>query len=268
MKGDLGKLVEGLKKANQLNLGAAARTNTLADIEAKIVTLEKDRNTAEDQRKIKAIRLLLEVLKAKGNVLKAEDLATLKEQGELYKSQMDYYKSLLKRSITNEALLNTAENPAPSTVRQAKLAINESLNSLRGIIERKYRNSPTKKAKNAADKKEQNQRIQQEVAGIIAGAIRQEMKAMPAPPGYERDELGPLRARLAAATAKPVDVANLRRRLDEVTGKRSAPSANKELNELEEELKSMGAFNPGEKKGGKRKTRKHRKHRKHHTRKH
>ncbi len=210
MKGEFSKLVDSLKKADKLGVDTEARANILNDVETALNKLDSERSDKDDKRKIKAVRVLLETLKAEGDVSREVNRNTLQEQQQLYSAQSARYKNLFGQSLS-ETFLNTNESPAPASVKEAKAALNASLSSLSKLINVKHKSSKTYKAKQAADKKEQTQRIiQQDLVPIFRSAYK-----MPEVPMSDAEKVAKLRANLNAEKAKneAKKIAELRREL-------------------------------------------------------
>ncbi len=210
MKGEFSKLVDSLKKADKLGVDTEARANILNDVETALNKLDSERSDKDDKRKIKAVRVLLETLKAEGDVSREVNRNTLQEQQQLYSAQSRRYKNLFGQSLS-ETFLNTNESPAPASVKEAKAALNASLSSLSKLINVKHKSSKTYKAKQAADKKEQTQRIiQQDLVPIFRSAYK-----MPEVPMSDAEKVAKLRANLNAEKAKneAKKIAELRREL-------------------------------------------------------
>lgn len=193
-------LVTQLKAANSLAVGSQARTNVLDDIQTQIEEQKTIRKTQEDADKLFAIQLLL-------NVLKAKDIAGFKNQKVLYD---EYFRT----SLTNSRFANMPEKPAPKTIKLAKQIIDESLDSLLSIINKKVRESPEYIAKREAERRRQTQEAAREVGQIMASAIREQLP--PPPPESDEARLARLRAQLNAQTARndAMRLADLRARLN------------------------------------------------------
>jgi urease accessory protein UreF len=137
-------LVSQLKAANSLAVGSQARKNVLTDLEVRINEEETKRITQEDSDKLFAIKLLLDVLKAK-------EIPDVTEQ-------MAAYKEYLGTTFRNSRFANTDTKPAPTTIKVAKQVIDAALSDLLKIILEKKRTSPEaeaararRKAQDAAD---------------------------------------------------------------------------------------------------------------------
>jgi hypothetical protein len=198
-------LVTQLKAANSLAVGSQARKNVLDDIQTQIEEQKTIRKTQEDADKLFAIQLLT-------NVLKAKDIEGFRNQKKLY----DEY---LRASITNSRFANSANKPAPKTIKLAKQIIDESLDSLLSIINKKRIESPEYIARREAERRERTQEAAREAGQIIASAIRSQLP--PNPPGVEDDRLARLRAQLNAETERSdaMRLAELRARLNTAMGR-------------------------------------------------
>ncbi len=198
-------LVTQLKAANSLAIGSQARKNVLDDIQTQIEEQKTIRKTQEDADKLFAIQLLL-------NVLKAKDIEGFKNQKKLYD---EYFKA----SLTNSRFANSANRPAPKTIKLAKQIIDESLDSLLRIINKKRVESPEYIARREAEDRERTRSAAREVGQIMASAIREQLP--PSPPESEEARLARLRAQLNAERARTDDmrIADLRARLNAITGR-------------------------------------------------
>lgn len=78
IKGDLGKFLGEVKRANQQAVGSQARKNILDDLEEKIMRLKEKRTTQKNINKIDSIQLLL-------NVMRAKNVPDFNEQMKLWK---------------------------------------------------------------------------------------------------------------------------------------------------------------------------------------
>ena len=196
--------VSQLKAANSLAVDSQARKNVLTDLELRIKEEDDKRITQEDKDKLFAIKLLL-------NVLKAKDIADFNEQKRLYDS---YF-----RSSMNARFANTENQPAPTTIKLARAVIEDSLDSLLSIINRKRVESPEYIAKREAERKQRTQEAAREAAQIMASAIREQLP--PNPPGVEDDRVARLRAQLNAEAQRTEEMrlANLRARLNAAMGR-------------------------------------------------
>jgi hypothetical protein len=198
-------LVTQLKAANSLAVSSQARKNILDDIQVQIDEQKKIRETQEDADKLFAIQLLL-------NVLKAKDIADFNEQKRLYD---EYFRT----SIRNARFANSANKPAPKTIKLAKQIIDESLDSLLRIVREKERQSPEYIAKREAERKQFRANTARELGGIISSSIRSQLP--PNPPGVEDDRVARLRAQLNAEAQRTEEMrlANLRTRLNAAMGR-------------------------------------------------
>lgn len=131
-------LVSQLKAANSLALGSQARKNVLTDLDLRIKEEEAKRITQEDSDKLFAIKLLLDVLKAK-------EIPDVTEQ-------MAVYKEYLGTTFRNSRFANTNTKPAPPTIKVAKQVIDVALSDLLKIILEKKRTSPEAEAERARRK--------------------------------------------------------------------------------------------------------------------
>lgn len=166
--------VSQLKAANSLAVDSQARKNVLTDLEVRIKEEDDKRITQEDKDKLFAIKLLL-------NVLKAKDVADFREQKALYD---DYF-----RKSINARFANTPERPAPTTIKLAKQVIDDSLDSLLSIIQRKRSESPEaeearkkQRAANAAEVRELANMFYTEARLKERDEARRQAAAMPRPP--------------------------------------------------------------------------------------
>jgi hypothetical protein len=196
-------LVTQLKAANSLAIGSQARKNVLDDIQTQIEEQKTIRKTQEDVDKLFAIQLLL-------NVLKAKDIEGFKNQKALYD---EYFRT----SLTNSRFANSANRPAPKTIKLAKQIIDESLDSLLSIINKKVRESPEYIAKRKAEDRARTTAAAQELAQII----KKEWTA-PSPPESEEVRLARLRAQLNAETQRTEEMklARLREELAKLSNKK------------------------------------------------
>lgn len=211
MKGEFSKLVDSLKQADKLEVDSEARANILKDVETGLNKLDSERSDKDDKRKIRAVRVLLETLKAEGDVSREVNRNTLQEQQQLYSTQKARYKNLFGQSIS-ETFLNTNESPAPASVKQAKGALNASLSSLSKLINVKHKSSKTYKAKKAAENAAKTREAVQEVAYIVGNTWK---KQLPQVPMSNEERYAKLRANLNAEKAKSEaeKIARLRREL-------------------------------------------------------
>lgn len=165
-------LVSQLKAANSLALGSQARKNVLTDLDLRIKEEEAKRITQEDSDKLFAIKLLLDVLRAK-------EIPDVTEQ-------MAVYKKYLETTFRNSRFANSAAAPVPTTIKVAKQVIDDALSDLLKIILEKKRTSPeaiaARERAKLAEKAEINRMAEEaflEAQAAVAGRARVPTKGDP-----------------------------------------------------------------------------------------